>query len=320
MPDRLIFFGRNHGFGITLRAFSGLLTAMRGSKHRLVHVVVSDDHHGQPETLEALADAAGLPWSAASGNDVNAPAFVAHLRSLSPTLALTVQFPQLYRPALRAVTPRGCLNVHRGWPLRGGAIDERAIVGGLETYWVVLHHVIDRIDAGPIIARRAVAISNEETGHSLAAKADAAGEALVAKDFVRLLGAPIPAGNLQELSHTQYANKGTVAPICDLRQPAAYLERLARAFHHPRKNGLQLTVGRRQVRVDRIMCGEATGTPGTVLASGADGVTIAAGAGSLIIRNVRVESGVAPLAQVLKEQGLMVGECLLDVSAAEVTR
>ncbi len=317
MRDRLLYFGRNHGFGITLRAFSRLVALLRGSSHSIVQVIVSDDHHGQPDTLESLAAAAGIPWCAAARNRVNAPEFVSRLAALNPTLTLTVQFPQLYEVPLRAVTPRGSLNVHRGWPLRGGSIDERAIVEGLSAYWVILHHVVDRIDAGPIVARRAIAISAQDTGWSLAEKADAAGEALVAEAVVPLLGLAVPAGTAQIVAQTRYANKGVIAPVCDLLRSADELDRLARAFDHPRKEGLALSIRRCLVRVNRLAVGLSSGLPGTILASGQSGVEIAAGTGSVIIREVRRhDRKVVPLAQIIAEQKLGVGDTLLTQAAA----
>lgn len=315
--ERVLFFGRNHGFEITLRSFARLAEAMGDLAHTIVQVIVSDDHHGEPDTLEALAEKAGLPWCAAPSNDVNAPAFVARLSALAPTLAITVQFPQLYQAPLRAITPRGCLNIHRGWPLRGGSIDERAILEGLRTYAVILHQVTDRIDAGPILASRSIEISDQEAGYSLAKKADAAGETLFVEAFLPLLGRQIPAGAPQKLSQTRYANKGAVPSMCDLREPAWRLERLARALEHPRKQGLRLLVGQQSVRLRRVEVRQGVGEPGVVLAAEQDDVELACGTGSLRILTGEVDGGQVSLQQLFQECGWGVGDNILTMPAAK---
>lgn len=316
MDERLVFFGRNAGYGLTLSCFGELLRATRQGPHAIAATVVSDDHAGEADTLEALAQAAGVPVLRAAGNDVNAAEFVTRIRALEPTLGIVVQFPRIFSAELIAALGRDTLNLHRGWPLRGGAIDERAIAEELDRYALILHRIANRIDAGNILGLRDFPLAPDETGFSLAAKADRAATDLFAAGFLPLLGRPIPVGRVQDLSLTRYGNKDSLSDRLDLHREAAALERLIRAFHHPRKAGASLLLRwRGQEALLRLhppaSVGDGRGqSPGTLLALAGDAATFATGKGSLTLARAEPETPGSLLAR----WGVRVGD-RLDGSA-----
>ncbi|MEO5336320.1 MAG: hypothetical protein H7841_05440 [Magnetospirillum sp. WYHS-4] len=298
MGERIVFFGRNAGYGLTLSCFRELVKATRQGPHAVAATVVSDDHHGEDGTLEDLAAGAGLPILRPSGNDVDAPEFVSQVRGLSPTLGVVVQFPRIFSPELVAALGRDVLNLHRGWPLRGGSIDERAIVQGLDRYGLILHRIAGRIDGGNILARRDFPLASDETGYSIAAKADRVATDLFVDSFLPLLGGPIPEGEVQDLARTSYGAKGCLSDRIDLDRAAGDIERLIRAFHHPRKQGAGLALRwRGQDALLRVQppatIGDAGGSPpGTVLDIDGDAATFATGQGSLtLVKAIPVAPG-----------------------------
>jgi len=237
LRERLVFFGRNQGYGVTLRCYRALLRHLESEAHDLVLTVATDDGADEGQTLTSLAEAAGKAVVQLKGNDPNAPEFVDRLRNLEPTLCITVQYPRIFKRALLSVPERGHLNLHRGWPLRGGSIDERAIYFQLPTYHMILHKMVPSIDAGNILGTVAFPLDPEETGHSLVGKADEAGERLFLEVFLPLLGKPIADGDPQDLAETVYGPKNSLDPALDFSLDRETVARKCRAFHHPRKLG-----------------------------------------------------------------------------------
>ena len=268
MNERILFFGRNKGYGVTLRCFGALLNHIRSTNHQIVMTVVTEDHPDDKGTLAAMADAARVPWRCVPGNDVNHPAFLRELALLQPTLCLTVQFPKIFGKPLRRVAGRACLNLHRGWPLRGGSIDERAIFYQITHYYLILHHMEDRIDAGKIIGKAGFPLRDDEDGYSLVAKADEAGENTLRASLLPHLGNVIPKGDVQRFDPNAYGAKGSLSHLLDWGKPAETIQRLSRAFHHPRKSGASLQVRRQTLYLTqpaRVLTSRGSASPGTLL-------------------------------------------------------
>ncbi len=268
MKDKILFFGRNKNYNITHLCFNELLEFVKNTEHEVVMTVVSDDSHGSQDTLETLATKAGTPWMSVPNNDVNTDEFISKLKELKPTISITVQFPKIFKANLINVPERAFLNIHRGWPYRGGSIDERAIYTELSTYNVILHHITMGIDTGNIIGKVEVQISNSEDGYSLVDKADLAGKKLFIEYFLPLLGNPIPVGEKQVIEETVYGSKGDLSNIIDLSKSSIEIERLCRAFYHPRKAGACLKIKGENFYIFppiEIITGKSSEEPGTIL-------------------------------------------------------
>ncbi len=248
MRERIVFFGRNKGYGITLLCFKELIKLLKKeNNHSVVSVVTTDDGGYGYGTLRGLAQKEGISLLSAKGNDVNEPSFCEKLKRLEPTLFLVVQFPKIFSRDLIRIPSRACLNIHRGWPLRGGSIDERIIVGEHREYSLILHHIDEGVDTGNIIGRVSFAVSRGEHGYSLVKKADSKGRDLLKKYFFPLLGNDIPEGLIQQREKTVYGSKDCIQALFDPEMSFYDIEKLIRAFHHPRKKGVQVSLNDRIV-------------------------------------------------------------------------
>ena len=97
--------------------------------------------------------------------DVNAPDFVERLRDQPPDVLISVSCPQIFRPPLIALPPRGILNIH-------GAILPR-YRGVMPSFWMLangekqagvsIYFVDEKIDAGSLCAQRVFDIHAGET-------------------------------------------------------------------------------------------------------------------------------------------------------------
>jgi methionyl-tRNA formyltransferase len=104
--------------------------------------------------------------------DVNAPDFVASLRSMDLDLVISVSCPQIFRGPLLELPRLGCLNVHSALlpKYRGMLPTFWAIVNGERETGVTVHRMVEGIDGGDIILQRAVPIAADETLLSLMRK------------------------------------------------------------------------------------------------------------------------------------------------------
>jgi len=99
-----------------------------------------------------------VPWMKI--NSVNDPDFIRHLSSLCPDVVISIQ-RQILGAGMLAVPKIACINCHpsslpkyRGfWPVL------LAMINGDKTIGVTAHIMTDRIDMGPILARREFATS-----------------------------------------------------------------------------------------------------------------------------------------------------------------
>lgn len=247
--EKIIFFGRNKDFNITLLCYKELLRFIKKNDNlKLILTIISDDHHKEKGTLEALAKDSKLPFTFVKNNNVNNPEFVEKIKKLKPTIIITVQFPAIYKNELINTCSKACINLHKGWPLRGGATDERAIFYCFKKYYIIFHHITKGIDSGEIIFKSGFPISKNENGYTLSSKADKTGLKLFKKKFLPALKkGEIKKGKKQNLRKTFYAQKGSLENIINPNTLSAKeAERLVRAFNHPRKKHAYLKVNNKK--------------------------------------------------------------------------
>jgi len=249
VSERIVFFGRNKNYDITLLCFLELVKFLQDKEHEVIIAVVSDDNHEENGTLEQSAKSASIPWTSIKDNDVNNSVFINRLAGLEPTIFIAVQFPKIFKPELLKIPRRGSFNIHRGWPLRGGSIDERAVYYNLSDYNVILHHMTPGIDTGNIIGKVGFKLSDKDNGYTLSKKADEAGKKVMVDHFLPIIGDTIPYGEKQDIGITIYDKKGSLSNVISFKETSENIERLCRAFYHPRKLGAFFNVREKEIYV-----------------------------------------------------------------------
>src|SRR2546430_1150363 len=114
----------------------------------------------------ALAQAAqrlGVPLL--RPHDVNDPGFVECLKSLGPTLGLSIAYNQILRPAVLESAPLGFLNFHAGkLPFyRGRNVVNWALINGEAEIGVTAHFMDEGIDTGDILVQRTLPVGWTDT-------------------------------------------------------------------------------------------------------------------------------------------------------------
>lgn len=136
-----------------------------------------------PRILPYLALGFGLsrpPRGALIIQDVNGAAFHAALRAARPDLIVTFHFDQILAPATLALAPRGGINLHPSLlPRHRGPVPAFWCLAEGTTPGVTVHRLAPRIDAGAILAQRAVPLPPGLSALAAARQLHLAGVALL---------------------------------------------------------------------------------------------------------------------------------------------
>lgn len=228
---------------------------------------------------------------------VNGPAFVARLAALRPDLVLCVSHDQLFRRAFLEGVGAPVVNVHAGDParVRGRAALTWQLLEGRARIELCAVLVDERIDAGPVLARRAVDLPEDaEYGEALravSARVPALLDALPAPAALRSW----PRGDSPESGEAVYYPRRLEGDewIDWTGDPFAAL-RLVRALAPPNCQAAAELDGRR-VSVRRAAAAAlppSAGAPGAVIGRREDGALLArCGDGALWIETLLEEDG-----------------------------
>ena len=234
--------------------------SISGTSHQVVGVVHTeeDDRHTH-KSLRKLALENNIKNTSFKNNNINDTLALSTLKQFDATLFLVVQYPKIFGRSAFSIPGKACLNIHRGWPLRGGSIDQRAIYYKQSEYFIILHKIDLGIDTGDILYREPVKFNwRVDTGCSLDNKVAEAGKKLIVKGLIPRLRTGDFEGTKQNRPETKYENKWKSERRTILPEEVNYsdAERLARALNHPREEGLFLRIDRALYRWNYNNCGE----------------------------------------------------------------
>lgn len=233
----------------------------------------------RPSPVQERAEALGIPVR--HPVRLRDAAEQADFAALHADVAVVVAYGLILpKPILEA--PRlGCLNIHASllprW--RGAAPIHRAIMAGDAATGVCIMQMDEGLDTGPMLLARSIPILPADTTASLHDRLAALGgecivAALAALRRGELAATPQPAAGV-----TYAAKIGRAEAAIDWTRPAAGIERALRAFD-------PFPGAASSLRGTVVKCWSATvvpgaGAPGTVLAVGDDGITVACGRDAL---------------------------------------
>ncbi len=228
MTTRVVFMG-TPGFALPT-------LAMLADRYDVVGVYTRRDKpagRGQEVAVSPVKEfalARGLPVY--QPGTLRTPEAVAALRALHPDLIVVAAFGLILPQEVLDIPPYGCLNVHASllprW--RGAAPVAAAILAGdTETGCTIMRMELE-VDAGPILAQKAIPIAPDDTTGSLTLRLAQLGADLLSMTLPRWLeGEIVP--QPQDEAHATYApmvrkEDGKL----DWTRPANYLARQVRAY------------------------------------------------------------------------------------------
>jgi methionyl-tRNA formyltransferase len=280
----------------------------RGDEVWTVGSPSDDGVDGWQASLRGAAQRLGVPFDQPAR--INDPAFVKRLAAFGARALLSVQFEQILHGALLERIGCPCLNLHFSLlpRHRGVAPIAWALLSGDSRAGATLHHIIEDIDAGDLIAQSAVPIAASDTARDLYDK--------VSREAVELFKRCYPFS--MELLATRLAQNGADASYhrkrdldfsnvrVDWRRPAAELQRWLRAMIFPPLQRPAAVLRGRRLAITGVgpSLGEAVAAPpGAVVACRPAGIEVAAADRSIhIVKMVAADeprtSGASVLASI----------------------
>ena len=158
---------------------------------------------------------------------VRDPAFAETLRRWRPELITVVAYGRILPRSVLDLPRHGCVNVHYSLlpKYRGAAPMAWTLVHGEEKTGVTIIRLVEKMDAGPILARAEVSVSPQDTAASLESRLVPLGAQLLRETIEKL-----KTGTIREISQNEGA--ASLAPLLkkedgriDWNQPASAIER-----------------------------------------------------------------------------------------------
>lgn len=226
---------------------------------------------------------------------INAPDSLSAIQALRPDLLVVVAYGQLLKPALLALPPRGCINVHGSLlpRYRGAAPIQWAVANGDAVTGVTTMFMDEGMDTGDMILKRELPIDPADTGGSLHDKLAKVGASLLGETVELIRSGRVPREPQDEARATMAPKLRKTDGKIDWTLPAATIHNRVRAFNPwpgsycviPGGSGKTLKV--LATRVESGGAGQAE--PGTVLDAGGAGPLIQAGRDALRLLEVQPE-------------------------------
>lgn len=246
--------------------------------------------HEEPTPVHVRAEEAGIPVAIPA--KVNAPEFLAELKGVDAQLFLVAEYGQILSQRLLDIPAQGSLNVH-GSLLprhRGASPVVAALLAGDATTGVTIQRVVQRLDAGPVLATRETPIGEGENAGSLTARlADLGAELLVEVVTAFAEGHPPPEQEQDESQVTVCRKLTSEDAAIDWNAAAEALARRIRAMAP--KPGAHTRLLREPelsviIRQASAVQGEGEGDPGVVTEVDKRGFSVATGRGLLRVEEL----------------------------------
>lgn len=212
------------------------------------------------------------------------------LAAWRPDLMVVAAYGQILPRAVLGIPRLGCLNLHASLlpRHRGASPIQAAILAGDKETGVTAMYMDEGLDTGDMLIARSTPVFANETGGELHDRLAELAPAVL-MDSLELLGSGHAPRTPQNPALATYAPKlDKKDGRLDWQEPSGLLARRARAMNPWPGAAARFSSGA-ILKIHSAEDSAAGGPPGTVLASGPDGILVAAGRGSLALREVQLE-------------------------------
>ena len=154
------------------------------------------------------------------------------LKHIGAEAAILVAYGQIIPQSIIDIFPKGIINIHPSLlpKLRGSTPVETAILNGLEETGVSLMKLTAEMDAGPVYAQKAMALTGGETKPELALKLLNEGSELLINNLDKILDGSLKPKPQDEGEATYSRLLSKNDGWLDFNEPAENIERKVRAF------------------------------------------------------------------------------------------
>jgi methionyl-tRNA formyltransferase len=217
------------------------------------------------------------------------PDAVAELEALDPDLIVVVAYGQILPQSVLDIPTHGCINVHASLlpKYRGAAPINKAIIDGATETGITTMYMDAGLDTGDMLVKKSLAIGTDETAGEVHDRLARLGRKAMEETLRQLC-----AGTLQR--EAQDDAQSSYAPMLKKEDGRIDWQRPAAAVHN-QVRGLDPWPGAYTHLDGELLklagtTPEQNGTapPGTVIAAKPDGVRVACGSGTLLIRELQL--------------------------------
>lgn len=216
---------------------------------------------------------------------------LALIQELAPELIVVAAYGRILPKEILDCPPIGCINVHSSLlpQYRGAAPINWAILNGEKETGVTIMHMAEALDAGDIISQITTPIGPDETAPALTVRLAELGGKLLVETV-----AALEAGTADRTPQDE--ERVTLAPMLSKELSPMDFGRPAQALHdqvrglYPWPAAVTGVNGTR-CKVFSTCVETGTGTPGTVLEAGKNGLLVACGEGALRIKELQPDGG-----------------------------
>src|SRR5512145_994434 len=187
--SRIVFMGSPDFALSTLKALA--------EHYEVIGVVTQPDRASgrgrelKPPSVKLLAQELSLP--VIQPEKLRQPEAMEQLRAWNPDLIVVAAFGQILRKDVLELPPHGCINVHASllprW--RGAAPINAAILHGDEETGVTIMQMNVGLDTGPMLAKRSIRLTRDDTAGSVSQALSALGADLLIETLPRWIAGRI---------------------------------------------------------------------------------------------------------------------------------
>ncbi|MDN9010398.1 methionyl-tRNA formyltransferase [Brevibacillus laterosporus] len=214
------------------------------------------------------------------------------LDATRPDLIVTAAYGQILPVSLLEAPKHGCINIHASLlpKYRGGAPIHASIINGEKETGVTIMYMVQALDAGDMISKVIVPIEERDTAASMFEKLATAGADLLIETLPKLLKGEIT-------PEPQNHEEATFAPNIKRENERLDWNKSARDIYNQVRgmNSWPVAFTTFEGKVWKIWWAEVVelggqlAAPGTIIDRTEDGLIIACGTGSIILKEIQPE-------------------------------
>jgi methionyl-tRNA formyltransferase len=219
-------------------------------------VVTHQDNPDETIWFDSVARTAaeyGIP--VATPENPNTPAFLARLEDLRADFLFSFYYRHMLRPALLESARHGAYNMHGSLlpKYRGRVPINWAVLRGETETGATLHRMVEKPDAGEIVAQQAVPILPDDTAQEVFVKVTLAAEICLDGILPALLAGTAPHRPMDTKQGGYFGGRKPEDGRIDWTKPAAEIHNLVRAVAPPYPGAFFNLADGRRLRVLRTL-------------------------------------------------------------------